>query len=316
MNASKKSETELAQPTVQGPGANLRAAREARGVSIDKIADELHLSRSAVEAIEEDDYQALPSSVFVRGYLKNYARLMELPIGQVLDRYEKSRPSEQIATPVVKGDIKDEVGGGHTGIRLVTWTIVLLLLALVFSWWKGYLDWRPTTSSWSPAATMSEPNTPGQTAVVPDLSPLPTSGPEDSTEVLAEPEDSASVGPEPVEVVELPPEPSAPQAAPAADRETSEVTPPKAQSEPSSTARVVFEFSGACWVNVRDSSGQRRLFGEMAAGDRKPVEGTPPWSVVLGNSRAVRITVNGEPFDHSRYASGNVARFTLSPDER
>jgi len=311
MSAPKKPETELAQPTVQGPGANLRAAREARGVSIDKIADQLHLSRSAVEAIEEDDYQSLPGSVFVRGYLKNYARLMELPIGQVLDRYEKSRPNEQIATPVVKGNIKDEVDGGHAGMRLVTWTIVVLLLALVFSWWKGYLDWPPTMSARSPAA-MSEPNAPGQIPVVPDFSPLST--PE--LEVSAEPEESAAVAPEPVEVVELPPEPAVPETGPIADREGAEVIQPKAQPEPSSTAQVVFGFSGPCWVNVRDSSGQRRLFGEMAAGDRKPVEGTPPWSVVLGNSRAVRITINGEPFDHSRYASGNVARFTLSLDER
>jgi cytoskeleton protein RodZ len=41
--------------------------------------------------------------------------------------------------------------------------------------------------------------------------------------------------------------------------------------------------------------------------------GRPPYKLVIGNSRAVTITVDGEPFDLDRYAKGNVARFTLDP---
>jgi cytoskeleton protein RodZ len=77
--------------------------------------------------------------------------------------------------------------------------------------------------------------------------------------------------------------------------------------------QVVMTFSAPCWVDVRDSGRNFKLFGEMAPGTRKVLGGEPPYRVVIGNSRAVKITVNGRPFDISPYANGNVARFTLDP---
>jgi cytoskeleton protein RodZ len=77
---------------------------------------------------------------------------------------------------------------------------------------------------------------------------------------------------------------------------------------------VVMEFTGPCWVDIRDSERRFKVFGEMGAGDRRVLEGTPPYSVILGNAAAVRITVAGEPFDLEGVARGNVARFTLDPE--
>jgi cytoskeleton protein RodZ len=64
---------------------------------------------------------------------------------------------------------------------------------------------------------------------------------------------------------------------------------------------------------VRDSSRKFKLFGEMPKGARRVLGGEPPYKLVIGNARAVTIEVNGEPFDITRYAKGNVARFTLNP---
>ena len=74
-------------------------------------------------------------------------------------------------------------------------------------------------------------------------------------------------------------------------------------------------FSGPCWVDVRDSESKYKLFGEMKKGDRHVLKGTPPYSVILGNAAAVQITVDGEAIDISAMSRGNVARFTLDPDE-
>ena len=74
-------------------------------------------------------------------------------------------------------------------------------------------------------------------------------------------------------------------------------------------------FSGPCWVDIRDSTRKFKLFGEMGKGDRHVLEGTPPYSVILGNAAAVEITVAGEPLDIGTIARGNVARFTLDPKQ-
>ena len=77
--------------------------------------------------------------------------------------------------------------------------------------------------------------------------------------------------------------------------------------------RIVMTFSAPCWVDVRDNAREFKLFGEMPNGATKVLGGQPPYKMVIGNSRAVTITINGEPFDLTPYAKGNVARFTLDP---
>ena len=78
---------------------------------------------------------------------------------------------------------------------------------------------------------------------------------------------------------------------------------------------IVMSFEGPCWVDVRDSERSYKLFGEMKKGDRHVLSGTPPYSVILGNVAAVEITVGGAEFDLSAISRGNVARFTLNPDQ-
>lgn len=99
-----------------------------------------------------------------------------------------------------------------------------------------------------------------------------------------------------------------------------DTTSPVAQAEPDTPPaaatgqrEIVLTFSGPCWVDVRDSERSFKLFGEMREGDRQVLEGTPPYSLILGNAAAVSVTIDGAPFDLAAISSGNVARFTLDP---
>ena len=59
-------------------GAQLRAARESHGLSIDTVAQHLKLAPRQVRALEDGDFAQLPGRTFVRGFARNYARLMHL----------------------------------------------------------------------------------------------------------------------------------------------------------------------------------------------------------------------------------------------
>ena len=61
-----------------GQGARLRAAREAAGLSVEAVGARLRLSERQVAALEADDHAALPPGPFVRGFVRNYARLLGL----------------------------------------------------------------------------------------------------------------------------------------------------------------------------------------------------------------------------------------------
>ena len=77
----------MSEATQNGPGAELKAAREGMDVSTREVADALNLPVNVIEALEADDFERLPPTVFTRGYLRSYARLLELSPESLLARY-------------------------------------------------------------------------------------------------------------------------------------------------------------------------------------------------------------------------------------
>src|SRR5207249_6781224 len=67
-----------------GAGAQLRATREAFGLSLEEVAQQLKLAPRQVIALEDEDFAQLPGRTFVRGFARNYARLLNLDGDQLL----------------------------------------------------------------------------------------------------------------------------------------------------------------------------------------------------------------------------------------
>jgi hypothetical protein len=78
----------------------LRAERETLGVTVREVADTLNLSITVVQALEADAYDRLPGTVFARGYIRAYARLLDLDPVPLLDLYPDQRIGSD-AHPVV-----------------------------------------------------------------------------------------------------------------------------------------------------------------------------------------------------------------------
>ncbi|TVQ89012.1 MAG: helix-turn-helix domain-containing protein [Deltaproteobacteria bacterium] len=68
-------------------GALIRAVREARGLSLRDVGDATKISARYLEAIEADDFGQLPSSTFVKGYLREIARLLDLAESELIAGY-------------------------------------------------------------------------------------------------------------------------------------------------------------------------------------------------------------------------------------
>ncbi|MFP4076482.1 MAG: DUF4115 domain-containing protein, partial [Halochromatium sp.] len=105
---------------------------------------------------------------------------------------------------------------------------------------------------------------------------------------------------------------------PEVERPDPSATEPPADAEDAASATaaaVELNFSGPCWVDIRDATGEVLLFGEMSRGDRETLAGEPPYSLVIGNAAAVELSVGGAPYDLRSVARGNVARFELDPAE-
>jgi cytoskeletal protein RodZ len=67
----------------------LKKQREALGTHIKEIASDTHIKESCLRALEDEDYEKLPNEVYTRGYIREYAKYLGLPIESVLAPYEK-----------------------------------------------------------------------------------------------------------------------------------------------------------------------------------------------------------------------------------
>jgi len=112
-------------------GARLAAARKACELDKRVVANELHLDLGTIDAIEKDDAAALPAAIFVKGYLRNYARLVGLPEEEIVRDYTEQTGEPPPLTVVALN--------GRTpffqmpSARLLR-NIILVLLAIILIW--------------------------------------------------------------------------------------------------------------------------------------------------------------------------------------
>lgn len=325
-------ETESQAVEIRSPGAILKQAREAKALSVAAIATQLNLDLRTIEAIENDDQTRLPAPIFVRGYLRGYARLVGVGEGEVLGAYQSLAPQEP--TPRTVG-----MTGAAAPMRpafrvpsipwraLLTLILLLAVAALVFQFGPPLVSRLMTRSGSEPAASTAPGlalPVPGQAATSPSGSATPPTGgldlalPEPAPRADEDLQPSPATGePEP----ETPgdadfgvPAPAdtrvpAPSVAAPAPAPVSATVPSPASAV--DQVRLEFAFRADSWVEVRDADRDKLLFGLLHAGDSRSVAGKPPVSVLLGNADAVTLKVDGELFDQTRYVRNNIARFEV-----
>lgn len=317
---ANKDNSETAEVNPPRPGQRLHAARAAAELDLAKLAAQMHLSEETLRAVEADDYDLLPNRVFVRGYYRNYARLLGLPEAEILSELDSAWPEEGVELTIkpVGSEIKQEVRSSHSLVRLVTWLIVLGSVALFVVWWVGYLQWQEQPSGTEVAPSQEAAPAADNLLSLPLPEPAAVPEPEPPVDGQAVDEPAAVPG---EAVVPLPPTDEAGPAPettldlPAEEPPVAEPIEPAAEPQSAAAPRILVSFNDDCWTDIRDRSGSFRLYGLMRSGTARELDGEPPYQMLFGNSAAVTLSIDGRPYDHSRHSKANVARFTLGADE-
>jgi cytoskeleton protein RodZ len=74
---------------------------------------------------------------------------------------------------------------------------------------------------------------------------------------------------------------------------------------------VSFIFSGDCWVNIYDATGERIAWGIKKSGYVMNISGQAPFTITLGKPELVSIEFENETIDMSQFSRGNIAKFNL-----
>lgn len=122
--------------TGTGPGANLLKAREAAGLTREDVATSLHLTVRHVANMEEDDYRHTPGLTFERGYLRAYARMLNLDEDATIEQFNQLGLEERpVPTPSsVYSNAPRRRKDRH--LRWVSYLIGLTFLILLIIWWQ------------------------------------------------------------------------------------------------------------------------------------------------------------------------------------
>lgn len=116
-----------------GFGEALATARKKKSLSVETVATELNILKRYVEAMENENYAALPEKAFARGFVINYAKLVGLDsdeiVGQFLAAHPSSQKQESIRSPLTP---MGTLHRGRVPIRLNVGLVIGLLALLIF----------------------------------------------------------------------------------------------------------------------------------------------------------------------------------------
>lgn len=277
---------------VYSAGARLRDARMAAGLSIDAVAQQLKLAPRQVKALEDDDFARLPGRTFVRGFMRNYARLLRLDADAVLATLPEAGTTPSLDHPSltpttrIMGELPADLHGKPSSTR---WAIplalvVIVAIAVVYEFARPLAEQGKSAFPERSSGAASAPAAAGVPAA-PDTSPAaPASPPGDK-----------SVAP----------------AAAGSDTVTPRTETVAAPSAPAAEMPLAFVFRGTSWIEVRDAKGAIVLSTIGYPGATHAVGGAAPFEVVLGNAEAVTVTWRGVPFDSTPFVKQNVAKFSI-----
>ena len=317
------------------PGALIRRARERARMSPEELAAQTKLARSALDALERDDFNTLMEPVYVRGYYRKCAKVLDVSEKELLDAYEARVAPRAPALPAkLRLASGTELGtGSRLPIPLAAVGAVAAIIICALIW---FARGEPNNSVPAAVSAKADAMTPESTQHVPvaEATPLmqteqnPTLVPPAAPQPLVVPMAAVAPAPAPVAPAATPlntmpapaqapavkPVAAAPVAAPAAVAKPAApaAAAPVAAAKPVAGSSISLSFSITSWARVDDASGKTLLNGLMRSGERQNLTGTAPFTVFLGNAPGVRAELNGKSVDLAKYtAANNTARFTL-----
>lgn len=277
------------QPVQVSVGEALRSARETAGLSLNEVADRLKLSLRQLEAIERDDFGTLPGPTFVRGFVRNYARFLEIDPAPLMEALDAHFPS---AVHDVANLARDEHGAsslndGDNESNSSTW-VVLGLVGVVLG----------ATAAWIFGRSNQ---------VQPDLMPVVSQQTASDMTAVTPPTAAAK----PVVV----------KAASAASAQTASAAVAKALKSPNRNAsqaqgatgasKVAITVSEPAWVAIVDAQGNKVVYAIVQPGAKHEASGVPPFKVRIGNAAKVTLSYDGKPVDMTDFIHGTTATLEL-----
>jgi cytoskeleton protein RodZ len=327
----KAAHPEVVATTRMNPGETLRQARESRNWSLPDVATRLNLTVTSLSHVEAGEFDKLPGNTFARGYIRAYAKLLDLDQAALVNQFDQTTGTDGKGSAVhALGRIEEPVRLSHNILRIVSLLLLVVLVGGGFVWWQDQTSSRGKDQGGLALEHVEVESADGTTQIHPldepeeapkpvQQAPLPlNTAPSAETATAPAATLAPTVPAAPAHGAATPPaapvhapQPVAPTVAtaPTAAPTTSEAAP--VVEVPAGNGQLKLQFVADCWTQVTDGGGKVLLSGLKRKGDTVDVNGKPPLTVRLGFARGAQVTYNGQAVDVAPFTSGETARLKL-----
>jgi cytoskeleton protein RodZ len=263
-NEKEVTKPEVTKPEIT-PGTILRKAREENNLSIGHVADRLCLDIRVIEGLENDNYEKLPSTIFIRGYLRNYAKLLEIPEESIIESFDSIHKSQEPKTITPTPKIKPQTQATSLDLwpKLVSILLVITVIVLMVIW-QFYPNEEVENSVTQLNPTLTDPWA-NENAVSPQNENNNGTNNAKVTTVVSQDNTLTRT------VTETTSESKA-------ITEEIEETPPVELDH-----TLTVHFKRRVWMRIKDSDGKQLYEGIGNKNQVLPVKGTPPYKIKVGN---------------------------------
>ena len=285
-------------------GIELQQAREARGLSIADVAQQLKFAPRQLEALEQDRFGELPGGTFARGMVRSYARLLKLEAEPLIERLngrfqapDANTLAARYSQPVPFSDNARRSTFVYLGLSL---GILAIGGGVGYSWYREHSG---------PALAAKR-----QTQVVAKAPAAVAPRPAVATPKPSTPAAVAAPRPEPKVVETSAPVQIAAVPAPKPPEPTVEKTAASKVAKPPLTGgvnRLVIICEEESWIEVKDANERMLVSSLNPKGAERVVQSRGPLSLVIGNPANVRVLHNNKPVDLGPHTKLGISRFTL-----
>lgn len=345
MNTEASQDTTVAMTI----GQRLREARENLGWSQQSVAERLCLRLSTIRELEDDNTPSDLSSTFLRGYIRSYAKLINLSEDELAPLLSKHVPQKITRVASMQTfSVGKKRKRRDVWLMIFTWIVVLVVLGLTCAWW-----WQNHQVQQEEISVMAHQSSEqlSQRGVIPVTREDNAQSSRSSDVILGKPvviggipvdnaqndhiqsntvqsndaqnnvqNSTSTPDGNRIQVSSLPadtPAVSPSQTTLPADSSAMANTLPTAVASVGASDDsngLVMTFSADCWIQVSDASGKILSSGIQQKGTTLNLNGQSPYKLILGVPAAVQVTYQGNMVDLSPFTKSNrVARLTVPP---
>lgn len=297
-----------------GFGSRLRAAREARGYTVEACGQALRLPTRLIRQLEAGEYGGIDYQVYLAGYLTKYGRYVGVDEDAI--QAELARMTPRQPDLVVTGGVSHSRYLLDRYVTAATYVVLTAVIVVPMVWLgvRGTLDRdmpRLAPLDAAPVAQQDAPS-PSPSPSSSSSSTLVASTASETRPVAAAPE-ARTDDQQPVlaSMAMFPPLDRGAAKSPLATVTAAVPAPAPDAANGTGAHGLTLSLPSASWVEVTASDGSRLEYGILPAGTQKSYRSDKTLDVRIGNAAGAQASIDGQPVEIDTYRRANVARFRV-----